>query len=194
MPFQNTAAALPDHHPRCPRDPSPALPQRRGPAAPPCRALWGPQPSGSCSPRHGPPALCPRWAPPPLLSLEKWGSWAEKSPLSRPGVPPGSRQRAPAFQGASHLGRWGLALLASLQCPSCLRYSPDAVDVASPVSPAPTWLCHRAGFSGHSRNRAAIPGRGAVRGLLGRPGLPAGSWVSCLHRGPCAARRPRLVW
>ena len=92
-------SAFPEHHccpPRPPpRDPSLALPQCWGPAPPPHRAFWGPKPLGSCSPRHGPPALC-HGGPHLLCSASRNGGPEQRRALHHcPGSLPGPRQRFP---------------------------------------------------------------------------------------------------
>lgn len=171
MPFQNTTPGAPGTLPQpCPsagvRRPLPVEPcgvrNPRVPAAPgmdhrPCA--------------HGRPLLC-------CSASRNGGPELRKALCHGPGslLGPDSRRLPSRELPTSGAGAW----LCSPAC-SARRISvtaPDAVDVASPASPAPTWLCHRAGFSGRSRTRVASPGRGAVGGLLGGQVFP---WAPGFH-------------
>ena len=193
--------AFPEHHCRPPRPPPQVHPGPFPTQPCPSAGVQRPLPVKPCgvhNPRvpaapgmdhwpcaHGSPRLC-------CSALRNGGPELRKALCHGLGsvlVPDSGRQPSRELP-TSGAGAW----LCSPAC-SARRISvtaPDAVDVASPASPAPTWLCHRAGFSGRSQTRVASPRREAVGGLLGRSGLPMGSRVSCLHRGLCAARRPRL--
>lgn len=93
--------------------------------------------------------------------------------------------RQPAVPGASPF----LLLMPAIDVASpasLLLFLIPAVDIVSPASLALTWLCHRAGFSEHSRTGVASLGErgcqgapGEVRSPSGLPGFVSPRWSLC---------------